>query len=42
LQSLYAELRSMKKNVDMAQLEPSPSAVDNILRYAKGELEQRS
>ena len=42
LQALYAELCSMMKNMDAAQLEPSSIAVLNILSYSKSQMERRS
>jgi hypothetical protein len=36
LQLLYRELLLTKKNMDDAQLEPSPASIENILRYARG------
>ena len=36
LQLQYRELVLVKNSMDKAQLEPSPVAVDNILRYAHG------
>jgi hypothetical protein len=35
LQSQYAELCSLMKRVDNAQLEPSSASIQNILNYAK-------
>ena len=36
LQLQYRELMLTKNNLDKAQLDPSPAAVENILRYAHG------
>jgi hypothetical protein len=36
LQLLYRELLFVKNSMEKARLEPSPQAVDNILRYAHG------
>jgi hypothetical protein len=36
LQLQYRELLLTKNNLDKAQLDPSPAAVENILRYAHG------
>jgi hypothetical protein len=36
LQFQYNDLLLTKKQMDKAQLEPSPAAVDNILKYAHG------
>lgn len=36
LQLHYRELLLAKNEMDKAQLEPSPTAVENILRYAHG------
>jgi len=42
LQALYAELCAMKRNMDLAQLEPSSSAVLNILSYSQNVMESRA
>jgi hypothetical protein len=42
LQALYNELYAMKKSMDAAQLEPSSSAVLNILGYAQSLIESRT
>jgi len=36
LQLQYRELLLTKNNLDKAQLDPSPAAVENILQYARG------
>jgi hypothetical protein len=36
LQLHYRELLLSKNEIEKAQLEPSPAAVENILRYAHG------
>jgi hypothetical protein len=41
LQALCQELRSMKKGMDEAQLEPSSSTVLNILSYSRSFQEKR-
>ena len=42
LQSQYAELCSLMKRVDGAQIEPSRDAVQNILNYAKTAEEKKA
>jgi len=42
LQALYAELCAMKRNMDAAQMEPSPAAVLNILSYSQNMMESQA
>ena len=42
LQALYAELCAMKRNIDAAQVEPSSTAVLNILSYSQNVMESRA
>ncbi len=37
LRVMYLSMVALKKQMDKAQLEPSPSTVLNILSYARGE-----
>jgi hypothetical protein len=41
LRELYASMLALKKDMDKAQLEPSPAAVLNILSYARSEQHQK-
>ena len=41
LRVMYQSMLSLKREMDKAQLEPSPSAVLNILSYARSEQHQK-
>ena len=41
LRELYASMLALKKDLDKAQLEPSPATVLNILSYARNEQHQK-
>ena len=41
LRELYASMLALKKEMDKAQLEPSPQTVLNILSYARAEQHQK-
>ena len=41
LRKLYASMLALKKDLDKAQLEPSPATVLNILSYARNEQHQK-
>jgi hypothetical protein len=41
LRELYASMLALKKDMDKAQLEPSPATVLNILSYARSEQHQK-
>ena len=41
LRELYASMLALKKDLDKAQLEPSPATVLNILSYARSEQPQK-
>jgi hypothetical protein len=41
LRELYASMLAMKKELDKAQMEPSPATVLNILSYARAEQHQK-
>ena len=41
LRELYTSMLALKKDLDKAQLEPSPATVLNILSYARSEQRQK-
>ena len=41
LRDLYASMLALKKDLDKAQLEPSPATVLSILSYARSEQHQK-
>jgi hypothetical protein len=41
LRAMYTSMVALKKELDKAQLEPSPSTVLNILSYARNEQHQK-
>jgi len=41
LRELYTSMLALKKDMDKAQLEPSPATVLNILSYARSEQHQK-
>ena len=41
LRELYTSMLALKKDLDKAQLEPSPATVLNILSYARSEQNQK-
>ena len=41
LRELYVSMLALKKDLDKAQLEPSPATVLNILSYARNEQHQK-
>lgn len=41
LRSMYTSMSAIKKEMDSAQLEPSPTTVLNILSYARTEQHQK-
>ena len=41
LREMYTSMLALKKDLDKAQLEPSPATVLNILSYARSEQHQK-